>query len=173
MSAGYRKVKGNQGYVVSPDLLEDLTDQLRDRGIEFIVVNEPIGCGEYPRPVFVSDQPKPFGRWTRYGRCPKCKNPRTIRLNGMIVAGCSFCQVKRRAETTADDVWRMIEERTSVRALNLPGWFDDPEANTVLKVRLGLIRKTLIGIGPERALHISDALNHWRQEVVAVLNDSI
>jgi hypothetical protein len=85
------KFRGNKGYVVSPALWPALKAELKARGIEFVLVGEPILFAQYPRPVLVTDGVKPFG-WVRYGTCPKCCRPRGLSTDGRVTLACNGCR---------------------------------------------------------------------------------
>jgi hypothetical protein len=169
MSKNYR---GNRGYVVTPELRDNLLDQLRTRGIEFRVVDAPEGLGEYPRPVLVTTGPKPDG-WVRYGTCRKCGGMMELGAGGMVSTGCPICEARFATSLTASKLWDHIEHGTRSEALQLPAWFTAVDAPTVFDVRRRLAERELPSIGPEREVIVSQALTDFRNRVVALLKESL
>ena len=159
------KTRGARGYCCEPALLPHLLAELARTSVKHKIVQEPIGLGDYPRPVLVTTTVKPAG-WTRLGRCNKCRSPLTLSSDGKSCATCQCCY----RVVTAERCWSVLESHTPVEAVDLPGWFDAPGISTVDDLRQALREGSLTSVGPEREIVVSDALVAFRDKVREVLS---
>lgn len=159
---------GHRGYVVSPDLADELFERLDQQQVPYRVVLTPEGLGEKIRPVLVSAAPKPKG-WTRYGRCKNCQGPLDL-VQGMVAA-CGRCGREKALNPGAETIWDRLEFATPVQELDLPAWVDTLGVMSVGNVRARLADRSLKGVGPEREILVAEALARWRSRTLQKLVD--